>query len=89
MASHSLLDVLTSRLAPGAELFWPFYSKRYAAGFMDYLDFSIRVRAPLEFLILIVKISVAEAFIFIPLLLAIRLIIDKLKGESGVASLES
>jgi len=79
MLSHSILDVLTSRLAPGPELLWPFYSKRYAAGMVDYLDFSIRVRAPLEFLILVLEISVAEALIFIPLLLVIRLIKNNLR----------
>src|SRR5260370_12119043 len=43
MASHCLVDAMTSQFAPGAELFWPFYSWRYAAGFVDYFDFSIRV----------------------------------------------
>jgi len=79
MASHPLLDVLTSRIAPGPELLWPFYSKRYSAGLVDYLDFSIRVRGPLESIILIVKISVAEAFIFTPLFLVIRLITNNLR----------
>jgi len=83
MSSHSLVDLLTSRLAPGAELFWPFYSGRYSAGFVDYLDFSIRVRGHLEFLFLFIKISLVEAIVFIPLLLAIRLLMNKLKTPSA------
>ncbi|HKF53901.1 MAG TPA: metal-dependent hydrolase [Blastocatellia bacterium] len=83
MSSHALVDLLTSRLAPGAELFWPFYSGRYSAGFVDYLDFSIRVRGHLEFLFLIIKISLVEAIVFIPLLLTIRLLMNKLKTQGA------
>jgi membrane-bound metal-dependent hydrolase YbcI (DUF457 family) len=80
-ASHCLLDALTSRLAPGVELFWPFYLRRYAAGWVDYFDFSIRVRGPLEFLTLILKISLVEALIFIPPSLAVWLITNKLRSH--------
>jgi membrane-bound metal-dependent hydrolase YbcI (DUF457 family) len=83
MSSHALLDALTSRLAPGAELLWPFYSGRYSAGLADYLDFSIRVRGHLEFLFLFIKISLVEAIVFIPLLLAIRLLMNKLRTQSA------
>ena len=79
MASHCLMDALTSKLAPGVEFFWPLSSRRYSAGFVDYLDFSIRVRSPLEFMILVLKISVVEAIIFIPLFLLVRLIVHKVK----------
>jgi membrane-bound metal-dependent hydrolase YbcI (DUF457 family) len=81
MASHALVDVLTSRLAPGAELFWPFYSRRYSAGFVDYLDFSIRVRGHLEFAFLFLKISLVEAIVFVPLFLTIRLFTNKLRMQ--------
>ena len=84
ITSHSLLDVLTSRLAPGAELFWPFSSRRYAAGLVDYLDFSIRVRGPLEFVVLILRVSLIEAMIFVPLFLAIRLIVNRVRAGSAV-----
>jgi len=83
MLSHALVDVLTSRLAPGAELFWPFYSGRFSAGFIDYLDFSIRVRGHLEFIFLFLKISVVEAIVFIPLLFAIRLLKNRFKTQSA------
>jgi len=83
MSSHAFLDGLTSRLAPGAELFWPFYSGRYSAGFLDYLDFSIKVPSHLEFMFLFLKISVIEAIVFIPLLLAIRLLMNKLKPQGA------
>jgi membrane-bound metal-dependent hydrolase YbcI (DUF457 family) len=81
MASHALVDVLTSRLAPGAELFWPFYSRRYSAGILDYLDFSIRVRGHLEFVFLFLRISLVEAIVFLPLFLAIRHFTAKLKMQ--------
>src|SRR5215471_17924346 len=83
MSSHSLVDVLTSRLAPGAELFWPFYSGRYSAGFIDYLDFSIRVRGHLEFLFLFIKISLVEAIVLLALLLTVRLLMNRVKTQSA------
>jgi len=79
--SHCLLDTLTSRLAPGAELFWPFFSRRYNAGFVDYFDFSIKVRGSLEFSILILKISLVEAIIFIPLFLMVRLVVTRVRAR--------
>jgi hypothetical protein len=82
-ASHSMADALVSKLAPGAELFWPFYSRRYSAGLFDYFDFSIRVRGPLEFLVFIVKLSVIEALIFIPIFLVIRLIANRMTSQKA------
>ena len=81
MGSHCLVDALTSKLAPGPELFWPFSSRRYNAGFFDYLDFSIRVRGPFEFLVFIVKISAVEALIFIPLFLMVGLIANRVASQ--------
>jgi len=83
MASHGLLDYLTSRLAPGPALLWPFSSRRYGAGLIDYLDFSIRVRNPFEFLVLIVEVSMVEALVFIPAFLAMRLVVNKLGSAKG------
>jgi len=80
MASHCLMDMLTSRLASGPELFWPFSSLRWRAGFFDYLDFSIKVRHPLEFPILFLKISVVEALLFFPFFLAICVTVNRIKS---------
>jgi membrane-bound metal-dependent hydrolase YbcI (DUF457 family) len=85
-ATHGLLDSLTSKWAPGAELLWPVVRHRFAAGFFDYLDFDLK-RSPLtRFALGTLKITIIEFAIFGPIFLMVCFAVRLLKRRAGAAA---
>lgn len=68
--SHAVLDFLTSVRSAGVELFWPFTSARFKLGWMS-LPEPGHSESMSGFFMALLKISLVEAALFLPLLLIV------------------
>jgi membrane-bound metal-dependent hydrolase YbcI (DUF457 family) len=79
-ASHGIMDAFgTVSRYGGVELLWPFFSFRFYFGLFDYPDFNISPRNyPLAvFFTEMIKMSLLETLIFLPLFLLLLWVIRK------------
>jgi membrane-bound metal-dependent hydrolase YbcI (DUF457 family) len=70
--SHGLLDFATTKMMPGVELLWPFTSRRFGLGLIDY--YRLTGVDPVYFLdkdVLrdLIKMGMVELIIFLPIFL--------------------
>ena len=70
--SHALLDYATTKTMPGVELLWPFSTRRFGLGLIDYYD--VTGVDPMYFMAKgvlrdLMKAGLTELIIFAPLLL--------------------
>ncbi|MGI8656440.1 MAG: metal-dependent hydrolase [Pyrinomonadaceae bacterium] len=67
--SHGLLDFLTTKRGGGVELLWPFLRERFKSGLIGFSEF------PVGFSLKeVIKASLIELVVFVPILLAVLLI---------------
>jgi membrane-bound metal-dependent hydrolase YbcI (DUF457 family) len=69
VVSHGLLDFITTTKMVGVELFWPFCTHRFKLEFFNYLDVDLNAHSFFNFAIGLLKISLIELSIFVPIFL--------------------
>lgn len=72
--SHGLLDYATTKTMPGVELLWPFHSRRFGLGLIDY--YQLTGIDPVFFLYQdvlrdLLKLGLMELLVFVPVFLLV------------------
>lgn len=83
--SHALLDFATTKTMPGVELLWPFSTRRFGLGLVDY--YHLTGIDPVYFLnrdvlMDLLKMGMTELIIFLPIFLFVLSLIWSLNKRS-------
>ena len=82
IASHGLLDAITTKTSKGVELFWPLSTYSFRLGLFEYPAFTVNLRYQswADALINLFKMGLIELVVFAPVLLLLLLLRRRLSS---------